>query len=151
MILDTNMDDADYLCQTFSESLEDGTEVDLIPNGHDIPVTEANKQEFIRLLIEYKYKVSIAPFVDAMSNGMKEVLSSSIVSQIGHLFTPDSFRIILCGQPVIDVEEMIKFTFFCASCVDPPLYPLFQGISECFIPMIGIILQPNTSSRFSEA
>ena len=110
MILDTNMDDADYLCQTFSESLEDGTEVDLIPNGHDIPVTEANKQEFIRLLIEYKYKVSIAPFVDAMSNGMKEVLSSSIVSQIGHLFTPDSFRIILCGQPVIDVEEMINGT-----------------------------------------
>ena len=53
----------DVICRTFSVdvmSFGASQEVELIPGGMKIPVTQENKHEFVRLFIEYEFKTQCA-------------------------------------------------------------------------------------------
>ena len=75
-------DITDIITETFSvEDDEFGVTsiVDLVPNGRDIPVTEENKQDYVRLVVEHKLLASVK---DQMENFLKgRFFSSSADSQ----------------------------------------------------------------------
>jgi hypothetical protein len=43
--------------------------VDLIPNGGEIPVTAENREEYVRLYVQYTLDVSVAPQFEAFQVG----------------------------------------------------------------------------------
>jgi E3 ubiquitin-protein ligase HUWE1 len=55
-------DITDIITETFSVETEDYGEkkvIDLKPGGRDIPVTEENKQEYVRLVVDYRLIKSV--------------------------------------------------------------------------------------------
>ncbi len=56
---ETQENQVETLCLTFSMLLENGEEIDLKPNGRDMDVTEANKEEYLKLLLEHRMLSSI--------------------------------------------------------------------------------------------
>lgn len=131
-------EEAEILEQTFTFPLLDGTEVELKPNGGNILLCEANKEEYLSLLIEYKYQISVAPFVDAMASGMKDVLTPVKMAQLSRLIPTDLFSIILSGDTQIDIEKLIEFVIYPAF-----LYQiLFSFFSDSYVLRSCRILYP---------
>jgi len=77
---------------------------DLVPQGSNIPVTEANKDEYIRLYLEYLLKNSVEIQINAFVRGFKAVCNS----QSFDLFTPTELQLIVCGSPDLDFHELEK-------------------------------------------
>jgi len=54
----------EIVCRTFTVDFEQFgvlQEVELIPGGKNVPVTTANRHEFVRLYIEYEFKKQCEP------------------------------------------------------------------------------------------
>jgi E3 ubiquitin-protein ligase HUWE1 len=118
-------DITDIIVETFSvEDDEFGVTkvVDLIENGRNIPVTEENKHEYVRLIVEHKLLTSVK---DQMENFLKGKLhSTSCTHSAGSLicsfvqgfhdiipedliaiFTEQELELLISGLPDIDVDD----------------------------------------------
>jgi E3 ubiquitin-protein ligase HUWE1 len=72
-------DITDIITETFSteDDVFGATEVvDLIENGRNIPVTEENKQEYVRLIVEHKLLGSVKEQMKTFLGGMFSYLFS---------------------------------------------------------------------------
>jgi E3 ubiquitin-protein ligase HUWE1 len=68
---------------TFSaESNEFGlvSTVDLIPGGQEIPVTDENKHEYVKLLAHHRMTTAIRRQIDAFLEGFHELVPPELVS-----------------------------------------------------------------------
>lgn len=94
-------EDDDYTFSAISDNFGAIGIVDLKPNGRDIPVTDANKEEYIKLYAEYRIYGRISRKIDAFVDGFTSVIPK------GHLkpFTSSELDIIICGVPQIDIED----------------------------------------------
>lgn len=55
-------DITDIITETFSVETDDFGDkkiIDLVPDGRNVPVTEDNKHEYVRLLVEYRLLTSV--------------------------------------------------------------------------------------------
>lgn len=55
-------DITDIIVETFSVETDDFGDkkiVDLVPDGRNVPVTEENKHEYVKLIVEYKLLTSV--------------------------------------------------------------------------------------------
>lgn len=55
-------DITDIITETFSVETDDFGDkktIDLVPDGRNVPVTEENKHEYVRLLVEYRLLTSV--------------------------------------------------------------------------------------------
>ncbi|KAL3674541.1 hypothetical protein V7S43_000489 [Phytophthora oleae] len=89
------------LCLTFSVMLENGTEVDLKENGRNIDVTDENKEEYLRLILEHRMLDSIADQLQEFLMGIYDVVPKALLS----VFDYQELELILCGIPTIDTED----------------------------------------------
>lgn len=80
--------------------------VDLIPGGRDIAVDESNKEEYVRLIVEYKLVLSVKSCLDSMTQGLYEVLFKSWVQA----FTAKELELVFCGLSTIDVDDWCRNT-----------------------------------------
>lgn len=65
-------DITDIITETFSVEADDYGDrkiIDLVPNGSNLPVTEENKQEYVRLLVEYRLLNSVQEQMDHFLKG----------------------------------------------------------------------------------
>ena len=63
------------LCLSFLQVIER----ELKPNGHNIPVTEENKQEYVDLMIKWKIERGMGEQMHQIIKGFSEVYNSSLL------------------------------------------------------------------------
>ena len=79
------------------------TEVrDLIPNGRNIPVTEANKAEYVSLVCQMKMTGAIRKQIENFLEGFYDIIPKKLIS----IFNEQELELLLAGLPSIDVDEL---------------------------------------------
>ncbi|PKI84380.1 HECT-type E3 ubiquitin transferase [Malassezia vespertilionis] len=74
--------------------------IELKPNGANIPVTEENKQEYVRLVTEQRLSKSIQSQIDAFLQGFKEIIPTELIQ----IFSEQELELLISGLPDIDVD-----------------------------------------------
>lgn len=75
--------------------------MELKEGGAKIPVTNANKDEYVKLASMRRLVTGIQPQLDAFKGGFREVFPSELLER----FTEDELELVLCGLPAIDVQD----------------------------------------------
>jgi len=102
-------DKFDYLVttQTFTTQLSNNEEVELKTNGKDIPVTYELREEFVDLSIKARLSES-SKQIAAIQKGLNSVVPLKFLT----LFSWFDLEVMICGNPVIDVEALRRHTIF---------------------------------------
>ena len=77
-------------------------EVDLVPNGRKIVVTDENKAEYVRLIAHHKMTAAIRAQIDAFLDGFYELVPPDLIS----IFSPTELELLVCGMPEIDIDDL---------------------------------------------
>lgn len=87
-----------------AEHTEFGTTdvVDLIPDGRNIPVTNANKGEYVRLITDLRLTKAIRRQIDAFLSGFRELIPASDLT----MFNEVELELLMAGLPDIDVTDL---------------------------------------------
>lgn len=97
-------DITNVIVETFSvEEDEFGmkTTVDLIENGRNIEVTNENKHEYVRLIVEHKLLSSVKEQMDHFLTGFHGIIPADLVS----IFNEQELELLISGLPDIDVDD----------------------------------------------
>ncbi|RLN98972.1 hypothetical protein BBJ28_00000951 [Nothophytophthora sp. Chile5] len=97
------------------------TTVDLIPNGRDIPVTDANKHEYLERKFERLLLTSVADQLYVFVKGIYEVIPQQLLM----LFDYEELDYLLCGSPEIDVDDWEKHAIIGESLARSPTITWF--------------------------
>ncbi|KAE8980167.1 hypothetical protein PR003_g25051 [Phytophthora rubi] len=105
--------------------------VDLVPDGRDKAVTDANKTEFLHLKLRYLMLDRYAPQLQALSLGLFEVIPQEALL----VFDYQELELVLCGLPEIDLLDWKRNTVVAPSFGDAPLvvdwfWEVLKGFSE---------------------
>lgn len=74
--------------------------IELVPNGANIPVTDENKYEYVRLVTEQRLTNSIRSQIDAFLDGFHEIIQPELIQ----IFTEHELELLISGLPDIDVD-----------------------------------------------
>jgi hypothetical protein len=77
-------------------------EVELIPGGRDVPVTDANKAAYVELVAAHKLSASIRLQTDALLAGFGELIPPSLIA----VFTESELELLIAGLPTIDIDDL---------------------------------------------
>ncbi|KAH6618976.1 hypothetical protein C7974DRAFT_40133 [Boeremia exigua] len=97
-------DITDIITETFSTEVEAFGEmqtVDLIDNGRNIPVTEDNKHEYIRLITEYRLSGAVEEQLKEFLRGFHDIVPAELVS----IFSEQELELLISGLPDINVDD----------------------------------------------
>lgn len=97
-------DITDIITETFSVETDDYGEhkvIDLKPDGSNIPVTEENKQEYVKLVVEYKLQESVKEQMDNFLQGFHEIIPKDLIA----IFDEQELELLISGLPDIDVDD----------------------------------------------
>eukprot|EP01132_Coremiostelium_polycephalum_P003275 gene3275-4102_t len=89
---------------TFSTTFDNMGEnvlVDLKPNGREILVTEDNKQEFVKLILEWRLRRDISDQSYHFVMGFRDVIPLNLISQ----FNECELELFICGLVEIDIQD----------------------------------------------
>lgn len=97
-------DITDVITEDFSVETDDYGEhkvVDLIPGGRNIPVTEANKHDYVKAVVEYRLQTSVAEQMSNFIIGFHEIIPKDLVA----IFDEQELELLISGLPDIDVND----------------------------------------------
>lgn len=97
-------DITDITFESFSVEVDKFGEIeiiDLIPNGRDIPVTEENKQEYVKLVVEQRLTRSVEEQLQHFLQGFHEIIPADLVA----IFSEQELELLISGLPDIDVDD----------------------------------------------
>ncbi|KAH8923855.1 HECT-domain-containing protein [Atractiella rhizophila] len=75
--------------------------IDLIPNGRNIPVTDSNKLEYLKLIAEQRLTNEIKEQIGAFMQGFHDIIPADLI----RIFTPAELQLLISGLPDINVDE----------------------------------------------
>lgn len=75
--------------------------VDLKPDGRNIPVTEANKHEYVTLVTEQKLTTAIKDQINAFVQGFHDVIPAPLIQ----IFNEQELELLISGLPDIDIDD----------------------------------------------
>ncbi|KAG2231174.1 hypothetical protein INT48_002955 [Thamnidium elegans] len=75
--------------------------VDLKPDGRNIPVTEANKHEYVALVTEQKLTTAIKDQINAFVQGFHDVIPAPLIQ----IFNEQELELLISGLPDIDIDD----------------------------------------------
>jgi len=103
-LMDNKVEQLGYDLTFSTEISEFGvTEVrDMIPNGRDILVTEANKMDYIRLVCQTKMTGAIRKQLSAFLEGFYNIIPKRLIS----IFNEQELELLLSGLPSIDIDDL---------------------------------------------
>ncbi|KAM8830943.1 E3 ubiquitin-protein ligase Itchy-like isoform 2-T2 [Synchiropus picturatus] len=81
---------------------------DLKPGGEDIQVTEENKEEYIRLVAEWRLSRGVEEQTQAFLDGFNEVLPQQYLQY----FDAKELEVMLCGMQEIDLADWQRNTIY---------------------------------------
>ncbi|KAI9911855.1 hypothetical protein PsorP6_009678 [Peronosclerospora sorghi] len=103
--------------------------IDLVPDGQNLAVTDANKTEFLHLKLRYLVLDRYAPQLQALSIGLFEVIPQEALL----VFDYQELELVLCGLPDINMADWKQHTIVSPGFSDAPLVvPWFWEILESF-------------------
>ncbi|GMM29295.1 E3 ubiquitin-protein ligase [Martiniozyma asiatica (nom. inval.)] len=94
----------DIIVETFSVETDEFGEhkvFDLIPDGRNIAVTEENKQEYVKLIVEYRLLISVKKQMDNFKEGFFSIIPKDLVT----IFDEQELELLVSGLPDIDVDD----------------------------------------------
>ncbi|KAK8165547.1 hypothetical protein BKA80DRAFT_342647 [Phyllosticta citrichinensis] len=97
-------DITDVITETFSVDVEEfgiTRTVDLIENGRNIPVTEDNKHEYVRLMVEHRLTGSVEEQLREFLKGFHDIVPPELIS----IFNEQELELLISGLPEIDVDD----------------------------------------------
>jgi E3 ubiquitin-protein ligase HUWE1 len=97
-------DITDIITETFSVEVErfgESEVVDLRENGRNIPVTEENKHEYVRLLTEHRLTGAVQEQLEHFLKGFHDIIPADLVS----IFSEQELELLISGLPDINVED----------------------------------------------
>jgi len=97
-------DITDIITETFSvEDDEFGVIkiVDLCENGRNIPVTDENKHDYVRLVVEHKLLSSVKEQMEHFLKGFHDVIPAGLIA----IFNEQELELLISGLPDIDVDD----------------------------------------------
>ncbi|CAK7216830.1 E3 ubiquitin-protein ligase tom1 [Sporothrix bragantina] len=97
-------DITDVITETFSvvdDEFGATKVVDLIPNGRDVAVTEENKHDYVRLVVEHKLLASVKDQMGEFLKGFHDIIPAELIS----IFTEQELELLISGLPDIDVDD----------------------------------------------
>lgn len=75
--------------------------VDLVPDGHNIAVTEENKQEYVRLVVEHRLVKSVEEQLEHFLAGFHDIIPPELIA----IFNEQELELLISGLPEIDVDD----------------------------------------------
>ena len=84
-------------------------EIELIPNGKNILVSQENKLEFVRLFIEYEFKKQCAQQVASFKRGFERMVDKEVIKTI---LNPDDLEQLICGQRTLNFQELKEYCIY---------------------------------------
>lgn len=109
-IRDNNIDECE-LDLDFTMDFEVLGKVDTIElkeGGADVPVTEANKEEYIRLMIDWRFSRGVKEQTRAFLDGFNEV----VPLQWLQYFDERELELMLCGMQEFDIDDWYRNTIY---------------------------------------
>lgn len=77
---------------------------DLKEGGANIPLTNANREEYVSLFVDYQLNKSVERQFAAFKKGFDLVMNGPAFA----IFTVEELELVICGDPVLDFEELQK-------------------------------------------
>jgi E3 ubiquitin-protein ligase HUWE1 len=99
-----NNDITDIITECFSVDVEAFGEtqvVDLIENGRNIPVTEENKHEYVRLVTEHRLTGAVQEQLEHFLKGFHDIVPEELIS----IFSEQELELLISGLPDINVDD----------------------------------------------
>ena len=81
--------------------------VELLPGGADIPVTEANKLEYVEAVVEYRISKRVEEQFEAFREGFLELIPSELIT----VFDERELELLIGGMSEIDMYVMLVISF----------------------------------------
>ena len=81
-------------------------QVDLKPNGRNIPVTEGNKHAYVELIVKHRLLGGIKQQVAALQKGFNEVVPLSFMDMYDEM----ELELIICGLGQINISDWVSNT-----------------------------------------
>jgi hypothetical protein len=75
---------------------------DLKANGRNIPVTEDNKKEYVKLICQEKMTGSIRKQIESFLEGFYEIIPKRLIS----IFDEQELELLISGLPTIDLDDL---------------------------------------------
>ena len=98
-----------YLTYSYNhDNLGEIQTVDLIENGRNIDVTEANKFDYIQRLCSSKLYDTIKPQIDSLLKGFYELIPQKLIS----IFNHRELELVISGMPTIDIKDWKNNTIY---------------------------------------
>lgn len=104
-------DITDIIVETFSVETDDYGEhkiIELKPDGENIPVTEENKQEYVKLIVEYRLIKSVKNQMDKFLEGFFSIIPQNLIK----IFDEQELELLVSGMPDIDVDDWKNNTIY---------------------------------------
>ncbi|XP_035826355.1 ubiquitin-protein ligase E3C isoform X2 [Aplysia californica] len=108
------------------------TKVDeLKPGGRNIPVTDANKIEYVHLMADYRINKQIRPHCNAFRRGLNDVIQLEWLQ----MFNSGELQVLISGAAVpIDLEDLRQNTKYSGRSTSFPSFFLFSFFLLSFFP-----------------
>ncbi|KAF9559899.1 hypothetical protein EC968_006422 [Mortierella alpina] len=84
------------------EHLGQVTTIPLVPGGQDIPVTNANREEYVKAYIEHYVYTHIRQEFEAFQRGFEKICSGPALK----LLRPEELELLLCGHSDLDMHDL---------------------------------------------
>lgn len=97
-------DITDIITETFSVDIDEfGAKrtIDLCENGHNVPVTEENKHDYVRLMTEHRLLHSVKEQIDHFLIGFFDIVPAELIS----IFNEQELELLISGMPDIDMDD----------------------------------------------
>ncbi|KAG0679085.1 hypothetical protein C6P42_000225 [Pichia californica] len=124
-------DITDIIVETFSVETDDYGEhkvIDLIPNGNKIAVTEENKHEYVKAIVEYRLLTSVKEQMDNFLEGFYSMIPKDLVS----IFDEQELELLVSGLPDIDVDDWKNNTVYTTYLPSSPQVQWFWRAVKSF-------------------
>ena len=73
-----------------------------MPNGRNIPVTDDNKMDYVRLIAHHRMTAAIKAQIESFLEGFYSLVPPELIC----IFSPAELELLICGLPDIDIENL---------------------------------------------
>ncbi|KAL6623150.1 hypothetical protein ACP70R_033029 [Stipagrostis hirtigluma subsp. patula] len=104
------------------------TDLELIPGGRNIRVTEENKHEYVNRITEHRLTDAIRPQINAFMEGFNELIPRELIS----IFNDKELELLISGLPDIDLDDLKANTEYSGYSIASPVIQWFWEIVQGF-------------------
>lgn len=127
---------------------------ELKPGGAKIPVTNENKEEYIQLVILWRFVSRVQPQMENFTAGFNELVPLNFIK----IFDAGELELLMCGIGVIDVRDWKQNTVY--KVTNPPFFKLIfnvffstgglppESYRHSMVLARGLVLQQRNASPF---